>query len=93
MAEHLRHRLEARPAGQRQGRGTVAEVMQPDGRQTSVSREPLEVAADVCRTRREPLPRPRRQQRRQNIEALLRNDLIICDEVGFAALDSDPSTR
>jgi len=35
-----------------------------------------------------PLPRPGRQLRRAVIENLLRNELIICDEVGFAPLDN-----
>ena len=36
---------------------------------------------------RHPLPRPGRQLRRRIIENLLRNDLILVDEVGFAPLD------
>jgi DNA replication protein DnaC len=43
------------------------------------------------RARREPLPRPGRQQRRQAHRDRLRHDLIICDEVGFAPLDSTGS--
>src|SRR5918995_1490788 len=42
---------------------------------------------DCRRVGRHPLPRPGRQLRRQIIDTLLRNDLIICDELGFAPLD------
>jgi hypothetical protein len=43
------------------------------------------------RTGREPLPRPGRNSVGKVIETLLRHDLIVCDEVGFAPLDSTGS--
>ena len=39
------------------------------------------------RSRRDPLPRPGRQPRRQDHRHLLRADLVIVDELGFAPLD------